>query len=125
MMNVSCPQNGGVNMFIAVGRSVDDKAPEIWILSHKNAEYMPEKDLTISGHFKDNVGVTRVVAQMSMSGAADDTTLTTEYRCEEQAEGDWSVTFRLSDMQKLAKERWEKRQKRYRKVQIPKKEENK
>ncbi|MBR3732591.1 MAG: hypothetical protein IKN25_08065, partial [Spirochaetales bacterium] len=101
MMNVSCPQNGGVNMFIAVGRSVDDKAPEIWILSHKNAEYMPEKDLTISGHFKDNVGVTRVVAQMSMSGAADDTTLTTEYRCEEQAEGDWSVTFRLSDMQKL------------------------
>ena len=30
----------------------------------------------------------------------------------------------VSDMQKLAKERWEKRQKRYRKVQIPKKEEN-
>ena len=28
----------------------------------------------------------------------------------------------VSDMQKLAKERWEKRQKRYRKVQIPKKE---
>ena len=72
MMNVSCPQNGtSFNSFFSVGRTVDDVNPTVEITSHKNGDYMAKGDVTLSGTYKDNIGVTRVHVVLNSQTSSD------------------------------------------------------
>ncbi|MBP5449622.1 MAG: hypothetical protein J6Y01_05830, partial [Spirochaetales bacterium] len=91
MMNVSCPQNGNVNSFFAVGITVDQTEPTVEISSHKNGDYMGEGDLTLSGTYEDNIGVTRVHVDMTKQGSKD--VLAKEVTYDPLRKGRWSITF--------------------------------
>ena len=99
LMNVSCPQEGGFNAFVAVGREVDQTPPKISITSPKNGEYLPRGDLSLNGIASDNIAVTRIVVTMTIKIDGKDEVLTTETS---QFDGDmWSVTFTEQQAEKL------------------------
>ena len=99
MMNVSCPQNGNVNMFLGVGREVDEKDPVVTITHPVNGGYMPQSDVTISGTFSDNIGVTKI--HVLLKAQSSDDILANEVFFDGERSGNWSVSFRQSDMEKL------------------------
>ena len=100
MMNVSCPQNGtSFNSFFSVGRSVDDTKPEIEVTSHKNGDYMAKGDVTISGTYKDNIGVTRVHVVLNSQSSSDYVAKEVQY--DEKQSGSWYITFSEVEMNRL------------------------
>ena len=99
MMNVSCPQNGGVNMWVGVGRNVDETPPVITVTSPIDGSYLGERDLTISGTASDNVGVTKVSIEMKDMSTGD--TLISGTNCNSMTSGVWEVVFTYSELNKI------------------------
>ncbi len=98
-LNIGCPQEGGVNMFVGVGRSVDQEDPEIWVTSPPDGGYLKRADLTLSGLYKDNVGVTKV--RVEMRDMATSKSLSRDKSYDELSNGSWEITFSKDDLDAL------------------------
>ncbi|MBR6061303.1 MAG: hypothetical protein IKP67_04450, partial [Spirochaetales bacterium] len=98
-LTVGCPQEGGVNMFVGVGRNVDETPPVITVTSPIDGSYLGERDLTISGTASDNVGVTKVSIEMRDMSTGD--TLISGTNCNSMTSGVWEVVFTYSELNKI------------------------
>ncbi|MBQ3923668.1 MAG: hypothetical protein II707_10245, partial [Spirochaetales bacterium] len=98
-LNIGCPQEGGVNMFVGVGRSVDQEDPEIWVTSPADGGYLRKADLTLSGLYKDNVGVTKVCVEMRDMSTSESIMQTKSY--DGLTEGTWEITFSQKNLEDL------------------------